>query len=157
MKVSVLGYCWDDDLNAGYVRWHRKALKLVGLDMTINHLALQFNDWVVHPFSKGFSGKDIKWIKERVSARFFGEPCEQVHLGSTDLLLSDIIAHSEARDQKLWSNYAWFYTLGFYKNKRDCVSFTKEMLDLCLGIGPLKAQTPYCLLKEISNHGYGSA
>ena len=157
MNVSVLGYCWGGEFMAGYIKWHRKALELVGFDMTVNHLAVKVNDWIIHPFSKGWSGTEIKWVKEKVSARCFGHPCQEVHLGSTNLILSDFMLYASERKVKIWSSYAWFYTLGLYRNKKDCVSFTKEMLGLCLELGPFKAQTPYCLLKEISNHGYGSA
>lgn len=157
MEVSLLSYCWKEDRMAGYVKWHRKALELVGYDVTINHLALRFNDWIVNPFYSGLFNSDIKWIKEKVSDRIFGKPCKETCFGSTNLMLLDAINFTNQVQVKLWTNYAWFYTLGLYKNKKDCVFFAKEMLNLCLGIGPFKAQTPYCLLKEISNHGYGSA
>lgn len=154
MNVSVLGYCFDKEYRAGYLKWHSKPLNLIGLDMTVNHLALQLDDWIVHPFTKGLSSRNVKWLKEKVSLHCFGKPCRVVHIGQANYPLSFFVINSEQRDLKLWSSYAWFYSLGLYRNKKDCVSFTKEMLDLCMGIGPLHAQTPNTLLQELHNHGY---
>jgi len=154
IDVSVLGYCWGEELMGGYFTFHRNFLKFIGHDLSVTHLCLKFNDWVVHPFSHGVNKKEIKWIKEKVATRCFGNPCQEIYLGQTNYLLSDIISYANEREINTWSTYAYLYTMGYYKNKKDCVSFTKEMLDFCLGLGPFKEQFPSYLLKEISNHGY---
>ena len=149
-SLSILGYCWKDHLQAGYLKWHDPILKLIGVDTTVTHLALKVNEWVVHPFQDN----DIKWMKERVSDRCFGKPCQEIYIGHTHKELHDLIEVSKQQETKTWSCYAWFYTCGLYTNKLDCVSFTRSMLEYTHNIR-IKCQTPTCLLKELQNNGYG--
>lgn len=149
--VSVLGYCWGDALQAGYFKWHGPALRMVGVDTDVNHLALRFGNWIVHPFSDN----KIKWVKDSVSDRCFGQPCRELYIGESLRNLGEAVNEGKRHETITWTCYAWFYTLGMYKNKRDCVSWVKNMLAFTNNIPKLPCQTPSCLLKELENHGYG--
>ena len=149
--ISVLGYCWKNHLQAGYMKWHTPILELVGLDTTVTHLALRVNDWVVHPFSNN----EIRWMKDRVSDRCFKQPCQEIYIGNTHKKLHEIQQEGNLHTTNTASCYYWFYTAGLYRNKRDCVSWVKNMLVFTNNIPQLRCQTPSCLLKDLENHGYG--
>jgi hypothetical protein len=162
MNVSVLGYCWEHNPRRGlgdhpYLKYYTPPLELCGVNMSINHLAVKINDWVIHPLTKGFNQTNTSWVKEKVSLRVFGTPKEELFMGSTTKLLHEIVEFVDSVKLAEWSAYLWFYTFGLYKNKRDCIYFTKELLHFCLGIEKGVCLTPYNYFKEISNHGYGSA
>ena len=150
-EISVLGYCWKDHLEAGYLKWHGPILEMLGFDMTVTHLALKVNDWIVHPFS----GNDIKWVKARVSDRCFKKPCREVYVGHTHKTLDEIQFESRTHPTNISTCYLWFYTCGLYTNKQDCVSWTKKMLEFTSGVPFFTCQTPNNMLKELENHGYG--
>ena len=154
IDVYVHGYCWHGDHAAKYLKYHRLPLELVGFDMSCNHLAIQFNDWIVHPFNNKLFESSIRWIKQKVSDRCFGKTCKSLYIGATDKTLGDLVNYSNTRETRLWSCYAWFYTLGLYRNKKDCVSFTKEMLEYSMEITGLHGVTPNTLLQELHNRGY---
>jgi len=152
IDVSVLGYKWTSLERMGWTYYiHLPILRALYSKEDVTHLAIQYGDWVVHPFTN-----KVQWVTRRVSDRAFGPPSLSIPITEIeDDRLLDITMMSKYIPVKKWTVYAWFYSfglLGFLK--QDCVSFTRKMLNYSCGIDLPFCVLPSTLLRSLKNHGY---
>jgi len=160
LPIKLLAYSWHGDKLAKYLKWHKFFVEnILRIELDITHLGLQVGDAVYHSFSGSApDNRKAHWISRKVSERVYKEPKYEIDLGYTDKNLSFAWGLTADNRTPVWSIYVWFYSFGLIKIKKDCVSSSRTLINyMAKDVPTLKAESPYGLLKELENHGYGSA
>ena len=155
-SVKLLAYSWHGDKMAGYIRWHKLFVeKVLRFDLEITHLALQIDDLVYHSFSGSApDNRKAHWVARRLSDRVYEKPKYHVDLGYTDISIQYALGLTAANRTPVWTVFAWFYSFGLLKIKKDCVSTTRHLINyMCPDIPTLKSETTFGLLKELERYG----
>lgn len=147
--VYVLAYRWNNMNDSAVLR--------VAPFLKYTHICVRVGTWDYHVMhdANGKNGKDF-WLPSDVSDRRFKPKC-MLYLGKTDVSWTDIIEFSsKTKHSPTWKCYTWLFSLGLYRWKQDCVSYTREFVRFLTGIKAKRpyAQTPYGYIKELINCGY---